>query len=78
LKADLLDSGMVQKYIASVYWAAVTITTVGYGDITPTNNYELLWAVVIIVAGVSIFSYFLGGLASNFASMFSEKDVLRE
>lgn len=69
---------MVKKYIASVYWATVTATTVGYGDITPTNNYELMWAVVIIVVGVSLFSFLLGGLSSNFASLFSEKDVLRE
>lgn len=34
---NLQDGGNIDKYVASVYWAAVTIYTVGYGDITPQN-----------------------------------------
>jgi hypothetical protein len=32
---DVIDKGKIDQYIASVYWAAVTIYTVGYGDILP-------------------------------------------
>ena len=63
----LEDSSISIKYIASVYWATVTCTTVGYGDILPTNNYELLWAMFIIVFGVAIFSYILSDLSSKFS-----------
>jgi len=61
---ELEDSGMLAQYIASLYWATVTCTTVGYGDILPTNNYELLWAMCIIVFGVAVFSYILSTLSS--------------
>ena len=60
---------MYQKFVTSVYWATVTCTTVGYGDITPTNNYELIWAMAIIIVGVCIFSYFLSDLSSNFSDL---------
>ena len=65
----LEDEGMFLKYIASCYWATVTCTTVGYGDILPTNNYELLWAMCIIVFGVAIFSYILSDLSSKFSEI---------
>ena len=29
-----------QQYIASLYWTVTTLTTTGYGDITPENNAE--------------------------------------
>ena len=63
---ELQDSDLLVKYATSMYWAIVTCTTVGYGDILPTNKYELVWAMVIIVFGVAIFSYYLSNLSSQF------------
>lgn len=66
---ELSDSGMVVQYVSSLYWATVTCTTVGYGDILPTNGYELTWAMIIIVLGVAVFSYILSDLASKFSEL---------
>ena len=61
---ELQDAGLLERYAISLYWATVTCTTVGYGDVLPTNEYELLWAMMVIVFGVAIFSYILSNLAS--------------
>lgn len=70
---NLQDSGLLYKYVASIYWATVTSTTVGYGDILPTNGYELIWAMCIIVFGVANFSYILSTLASQFGEISRSK-----
>ena len=38
----------------SIYWAIVTLTTVGYGDISPTSNLGQFIAAIIMIMGYSI------------------------
>ena len=38
----------------SVYWAIVTLTTVGYGDISPKTTLGQLFASVIMITGYGI------------------------
>jgi len=40
--------------IQSFYFSVVTITTVGYGDFTPTNDLSRLFTAIYILVGVSI------------------------
>ncbi|NIF06720.1 ion transporter [Chryseobacterium sp. Tr-659] len=38
----------------SIYWAVVTVTTVGYGDVSPVTPMGKFFAVVLMLAGYSI------------------------
>ena len=38
----------------SIYWAVVTLTTVGYGDISPQTNFGQLIAALIMITGYAI------------------------
>ena len=66
---ELMDDDVIVKYTASMYWATVTCTTVGYGDILPMNGYEMIWGMFIIVFGVAVFSYILSDLSSKFSEI---------
>lgn len=41
-----------------------TLTTVGYGDVTPQNDAEKIVSMVAMVIGVTVFAYFMGSTAS--------------
>lgn len=57
------------QYISALYFSVVTCTTLGYGDIIPVNDYELIWVVIIMLFGVSFFSFVLGDMASQFSDI---------
>lgn len=61
------DESIATRYIAACYWAVVTISTVGYGDITPTNETEVIVTIFLVFIGVSVYSYIISRLTSIFA-----------
>ena len=59
---DLQDIGnktIFQKYIYSLYWTAVTMMTVGYGDLTPQNPTETIFVILIVIVGCGLFAYYI-------------------
>jgi len=57
-----VDTNMT-KYIVTLYWVFTTMTTVGYGDITPSNDLERAYAVVVMIFGATVFGYIIGSIA---------------
>ncbi|TMW60338.1 hypothetical protein Poli38472_000380 [Pythium oligandrum] len=45
------------KYVTSFYWAIMTMTTVGYGDIHAQSTPERIFAIFAMVLGAWIFAY---------------------
>ncbi|KAF0717473.1 hypothetical protein As57867_002258, partial [Aphanomyces stellatus] len=52
------------QYLSSLYWAIVTMATVGYGDITPKTKNELVIAMFVMVIGVVVFGYIIGNITA--------------
>jgi Ion channel len=46
-----------------VWWAVTTMTTVGYGDITPRTNYGRVVAIVVMLVGIGFIALLTGALA---------------
>ena len=57
-----------ERYLVSLYWAVITITTVGYGDVLPITANEKLFAVILALLGGLVFSYTLGNISSLISS----------
>lgn len=51
----------------SMWWAIVTMTTVGYGDVTPVSGVGKFFAACIMIAGVGLVALPTGILASSFS-----------
>ena len=43
------------RWIDSLYFCVITLTTVGYGDISPTTNAGKILTMVYVVVGIGIF-----------------------
>ncbi len=58
----------------AVWWAFVTVATVGYGDFYPVTNSGRLIAIGIMIAGIGIFSILTGYLATSFQTRRREEE----
>lgn len=65
-----------ELYLRSFYWAFTTLATVGYGDLRPFNNYEIMLTLSWMLFGICFFSYTLGILSSMISSQNSKEIAL--
>jgi potassium voltage-gated channel Eag-related subfamily H protein 7 len=58
----------ISIYSAALYWAVVTITSVGYGDICGQNPFEFRVATICVLLSACLWAYIIGcacGIISN-------------
>lgn len=53
---------------ASLWWAVVTLTTTGYGDVVPITLPGRIVAAVLMICGLAVFGLWTGILATGFAA----------
>lgn len=59
-----LSNESADLYIAAYCFITTTITTVGYGEIIPKENLEIIFVMILELIGLAAFSFILGTLTS--------------
>ncbi len=71
----LLEFGINESlgsYLDAIYWALVTISTVGYGDISPVTELGKLVSMFGIIFGIAMISFVTSVMVSAFSARFGE------
>ncbi|WP_287583409.1 potassium channel family protein [Candidatus Borrarchaeum sp.] len=61
----------------SFYWAVITLTTVGYGDITPATSAGRIFVVFVSILGIGMVAIFAGTFASYLIGIQPEREMRR-
>lgn len=69
-----LDAQKTEYYIKCFYWTVTTLSTVGYGDITPQTNAARIYTMFVMFVGVGVYGFVIG----NISRIFAEKDRYKE
>ncbi len=51
--------------VDSFYFCVMTLSTIGYGDLTPTTGLSKLFTVVYVFVGLGVFAAFIAKLAAH-------------
>lgn len=73
LAKEINQETVARKYVISLYWAFVTITTIGYGDVVPQNTNEYVFTTCVIIVGSMFYGYSLTSIASIFSELEKEE-----
>jgi hypothetical protein len=65
-------------YVYSFYFTLTTMTTVGYGDITPQNYYEVKFTLILLIMASLVFALLMGHLADLISNLNSDKREVEE
>ncbi|CAD8159647.1 unnamed protein product [Paramecium pentaurelia] len=56
------DAPWEVKYITAFYFSITTMITVGYGDISPNTNLEMIFGIIVMVLSSGIFGFSMSSL----------------
>ncbi|WP_372656186.1 ion transporter [Halobacteriovorax sp.] len=65
-------------YIKSLYWTVTTLTTIGYGDITPTTTIGRLYTMPIMILGVGVYGFVIANVTRLFTTADRYKEKSKE
>ena len=56
--------GLGGQYLASIYFAVTSITTVGYGDIKPVTHAERFFTICTLLIGAGAYGFVIGDVTT--------------
>ncbi|WP_232954255.1 ion channel [Mycoplasmopsis phocirhinis] len=66
MKKDGQNKPDGNQFLKAIYFTTVTMTTIGYGDLTPTTQVGRIMVIVLSIIGIAIFAIPSGVIAGGF------------
>ncbi|MDQ7042146.1 MAG: ion transporter [Sulfurimonas sp.] len=66
------ENSPINTLFDSLYWSIVTISTVGYGDVTPATDAGRFVAILVITAGIAVLAFTTSLVVSAFTDKLDE------
>lgn len=73
-----MNADFTTQYNMALYWTVTTLTTIGYGDITPTTNLGRFYTMIIMLLGVGVYGIVIGSISKIIVSSSRHKERLKE
>jgi hypothetical protein len=68
----------ITRYNLAIYWTITTLTTIGYGDITPQNNIQRMVAMLVQIIGAALYGFIIGNISNYFSNIDHAKTIFTE
>ncbi|MCH5321519.1 MAG: two pore domain potassium channel family protein, partial [Eubacterium sp.] len=66
-----------KNFFDAVYWATISLTSIGYGDITPITDIGKLFTILSAFAGIAVIALPSGIITAGFIEILNEEKAER-
>ncbi len=71
-----IEPDTFNNFFDAIYWAAISLTSVGYGDITPVSNVRRLFTILSAFVGVAIIALPSGIITAGYLDVLNKENNL--
>ncbi len=65
-------------YLEAFYWTVTTLTTIGYGDITPIYPVQYFYVIIVMLIGAALYGFIIGNIANIISNIDIAKSQFRD
>ncbi|MBR2100159.1 MAG: two pore domain potassium channel family protein, partial [Eubacterium sp.] len=67
------EPGTFNSFFEALYWAAISLTSVGYGDITPVSDIGRLFTIISAIVGLAVIALPSGIITAGYIEILNKE-----